>query len=175
LAQLGGALSLVCPPALLEAELERFSHGYQTGLRDGVFGRLNLAEGEWATDIEFLSDLFGWLTETRAGWDQFFHDWYCGGASADRAAQSPAAALYKHDDFAAVRDGLEKRTGSGNDEFLSHPYWARPEPVTMVIDEVEHLWALIAEKDDWSLFEAKLADVDSLKTALGASCHGPVA
>jgi uncharacterized protein YdiU (UPF0061 family) len=36
LAQLGGALSLVCPAsALLEAELKRFVPAYQEGLRDG--------------------------------------------------------------------------------------------------------------------------------------------
>ncbi|MBP6689588.1 MAG: YdiU family protein, partial [Hyphomonadaceae bacterium] len=80
LAQLGGALSLVCSPALLETELKRFAHGYQVGLRDGVFGRLNLVEGALEADMAFLSDLFGWLTETRAGWDQFFFDWYCGAA-----------------------------------------------------------------------------------------------
>jgi hypothetical protein len=48
-------------------------------------------------------------------------------------------------------------------------------PVTMVIDEVEGLWAPIAERDDWSAFEAKLADVEALKQALGGACHRPVA
>lgn len=169
LAQLGGALSLVCPPALLEAELERFGHGYQTGLRDGVFGRLNLVEGDRAADIEFLSNLFGWLTETRAGWDQFFHDWYCGEASATRAAASPQAALYADASFAPIRAGLETRTGSGAERFLRDAYFQRPTPVTMVIDEVEAVWAPIAERDDWSPFETKLRDVAALRDARGPS------
>jgi len=44
-----------------------------------------------------------------------------------------------------------------------------------VIEEVEALWAPIAERDDWTLFEAKLAEIDSLKQALGIECHAPVA
>jgi len=169
LAQLGGALSLVCPPALLEAELERFAHGYQTGLRDGVFGRLNLLEREWTADIEFLSELFGWLTESRPGWDQFFHDWYCGEASAARAAASPQAALYTDAAFTPIRKGLEARTGSSASQFLRDPYFQRATPVTMLIDEVEALWAPIAERDDWSLFETKLRDIAALREARGPS------
>jgi hypothetical protein len=44
-----------------------------------------------------------------------------------------------------------------------------------VIDEVEAVWAPIAERDDWSAFEAKLAEIAALNAALGASCHGSVA
>lgn len=169
LAQLGGALSLVCPASLLEAELQRFAHGYQLGLRDGMFGRLYLIEGELEADMTLLSDLFAWLTETRAGWDQFFHDWYGGGASSARAAESPQAALYAAPAFAPIRAGIEARTGSSAAQFLNHTYFQKPSPVTMVIDEVEALWAPIAERDDWSLFEAKLRDVAELRDARGPS------
>jgi Zn-dependent M32 family carboxypeptidase len=41
----------------------------------------------------------------------------------------------------------------------------------MLIDEVEAIWAAIAERDDWSLFEAKLADIAEMKAALGLNCH----
>lgn len=169
LAQLGGALSLVCPAPLLEAELQRFAPAYQVGLRHGVFDRLKLVLGDMNADMAFLSELFAWLTETRAGWDQFFHDWYCGAARADRAAASPQAALYATPEFAAIRAGLEARTGSGMSEFLSHPYTQRSTPVTMLIDDVEALWAPIAERDDWSLFESKLRDVAEMRDAFGHS------
>jgi len=175
LAQLGGALTLVAPQSALEAELERFAPAYQQGLRASVFHRLNLVEGGFAADMEFLSNVFAWLTESQAGWDQFFHDWYCGAASAKRAAESPQAASYVDAAFATVRDGLEARTGGGMDEFLRAPYYQQPTPVSLVIEEVERVWAAIAERDDWSAFEAKLADIAALKSALGASCHGSVA
>lgn len=169
LAQLGGALSLVCPANLLEAELKNFGSAYQIGLRDGVFGRLNLIPDDLAADIEFLSSLFAWLTETRAGWDQFFHDWYGGAASADRATASPQAALYADPAFAPMRAGLEARSGAGGADFLRHPYFQRATPVTMLIDEVEAVWAPIAERDDWSLFDVKLTDVAALRDARGPS------
>jgi uncharacterized protein YdiU (UPF0061 family) len=169
LAQLGGALSLVAPAADLETELRRFVPAYQTGLREALFERLNLVFGGFEADLQFTSAIFGWLTETQAGWDQFFHDWYCGAASAERAAQSPQAALYAQTAFAPLRAGLEARTGSGNHEVLRQAYFQRVTPHTMVIEDVEALWAPIAERDDWSLFDAKLAQVAELRAALSPS------
>ncbi|MGQ0532797.1 MAG: protein adenylyltransferase SelO [Caulobacteraceae bacterium] len=173
LAQFGGALSPVCPAAQLETELHRFVPAYQHGLRDSLFSRLNLAQGAFEQDLEFAAALFGWLTESQAGWDQFFHDWYCGGASAARAAQSPQAALYDTAAFAPVRAGLEARTKSEAQCALAHRYFLRPAPHAMLIDEVEALWAPIAERDDWTRFEAKLAAVAELREALGL--HSSVA
>ncbi len=174
LAQLGGALSMVCPANALEAELARFAPAYQQGLRDAMFARLNLTHGDFDADMEFLQALFDWLTASQAGWDQFFHDWFSGDASAERAAASPQAALYADVAFATVRSGLAARTPS-NAGALAHPYWSRATPVSLVIEEVEGLWAPIAERDDWSAFEAKLADIAALNAALGASCHRSVA
>src|SRR5690606_29649525 len=166
LAQLGGALTLVCPAAALEGELKRFGPAYQEGLRRAIFSRLALARAELAADLEFLQALFDWLTQSQAGWDQFFHDWRGGEASAQRAAASPQSRLYADEAFKPVREGLEARTGSGADKLLAHAYWARPTPHTMLIDEVEALWAPIADRDDWSAFDAKLAQMSEMREAL---------
>jgi uncharacterized protein YdiU (UPF0061 family) len=168
LAQLGGALTLVCAPAALEAEMGRFATRYQLELRNHVFRRLKIEATNLDADIAFLTTLFGWLTESGSAWDQFFHDWLGGGASAARAKESPQAALYAADAFVEVRSGLEARARSGA---ADHPVFQRISPVSLVIDEVEALWAAIAEHDDWSLFEAKLADIETLRLALGAHCH----
>lgn len=175
LAQLGGALTLVSQPSALEAELARFAPAYQQGLRASVLGRMKLAEGDFATDLEFLTALFDWLTQSQAGWDQFFHDWAGGGASAARAAESPQAALYADAAFASIRDGLEARTETEADQLLRHPYYQAALPVSLVIEEVEALWAPIAERDDWSAFEAKLQHISQLKEARGVGCHVSVA
>ncbi|MGE0740165.1 MAG: protein adenylyltransferase SelO [Hyphomonadaceae bacterium] len=175
LSQLGGALTLVGDQTLLEVELARFGPAYQRGLRDAMFNRLDLMEGELAADLPFLQTLFDWLTESQVGWDQFFHDWFGGEASAARATQSPQAARYEEDGFKAVRAGLEARTPGGMEAVLAHPYLQRPLPHTLLIDEVEALWAPIAARDDWSLFEEKLRQIEEMRAALGLSCHGPVA
>ena len=52
---------------------------------------------------------------------------------------------------------------------LDHPYFAAPAPCTMLIDEVEALWAPIAEADDWFLFRAKLAAIDAMAEAYGTA------
>lgn len=175
LAQLGGVLTLACPAPALETELARFGAAYQEGLRAMVFARLGLGQGEIGPDMEFLSDMFGWLTESQTGWDQFFHDWRGGGASAERAAKSPQAALYAETSFAPVRAGLDARTHADAAAALRHPYFQAARPVSLVIDEVEALWAPIAERDDWSAFEAKLSHIVQLKEALGRGCHVAVA
>ena len=173
LAQLGGALTLVCPAIMLEREMPRFAPAYQRSLRTSMFRRLHLMEGELAADLAFLQTMFDWLTHSQASWDQFFHDWYGGEASAERARRSPQAAMYADASFSSVRDGMTARTPNGLDERLSHPYFGRATPHTMLIDEVEALWAPIAERDDWSLFEAKLAQFSEMREALQIAVNGP--
>jgi len=175
LSQLGGALSLVCPASALEAELTRFVRAYQHGLRASMFGRLKLSESALDADMQFLQTLFDWMTETRASYDQFFHDWIGGAASAERATQSPQASLYADAAFHPVRDGLTARSGRAAQDVLAHAYWSRATPCSLVIEEVEAVWAPIAAHDDWSAFEQKLADIAALNAALGAACHGSVA
>ncbi|MEQ1619339.1 MAG: protein adenylyltransferase SelO family protein [Terricaulis sp.] len=162
LSQLGGALTLVCPAAALERELARFVQTYRLGLRESVFARLKLRAGEIEADMAFLGVLFDWLTITQSGWDQFFHDWTGGGASAARATASPQAALYAQPAFAELRAGLDARASDPP----THPYFQSPRPVTLLIEDIEALWAPIAESDDWSLFAAKLGEIDEARQAL---------
>jgi uncharacterized protein YdiU (UPF0061 family) len=175
LAQLGGALSLVASIPPLEEALVRFGSAYQEGLRAAMFARLKLRAGELEPDLELLQALFDWLTRSGAAWEQFFHDWIGGEASAARAAQSPQAHAYADAAFAPVRRGLEARTRDGLADFLAQPLLQQPTPATLLIDDVEALWAPIAEHDDWSAFEAKLADIACVKRTLQLSCHQSVA
>lgn len=167
LSQLGSALTLVCPVAPLEQALATFMPAYQEGLRSAMFSRLKLQLGDPQDDLGFLQSVFNWLTESQAGFEQFFHDWIGGEASASRAAQSPQAALYNDESFVVVREGFEKRTRGDLGALLSTPLLQRATPVAMVIDEVERIWTAIAERDDWSPFETKLADIREMRDTLG--------
>ena len=171
LAAFAGALSVVVPVSLLEAELARFGPAYQRALRQAMFARLNLTESALAADLDFLQKLLAWLTQSRAAWDQFFHDWHSGGASAARAAMSPQASFYARADFTPIRTGLDARTPADAAKYLDLPYLQGAQPCGMLIGEVEAIWAAIAERDDWSLFQAKLADIAEMGTALGLSRH----
>jgi len=165
LAQLGGCFSLVCETALLEKSLQRYGEIYLTGLRDRMFARLGIEAGAREEDLPFLQALFAWMGESGAPWAQFFFDWFCGAASAARAMASPVAHLYAAQAFSRVRDGIEARTPA-RPQRLSNRYFARTTPTDMLIDDVEAIWAAIAERDDWTAFEQKIADVRDLGEAL---------
>ena len=52
-------------------------------------------------------------------------------------------------------------------EHREHPYWNDDAPQSMLIEEVEAIWAAIAERDDWSLFAAKIAAIRRMGEAHG--------
>ncbi len=87
-------------------------------------------------------------------------------ASEPRAARSPAGEHYASDAFRPVHAALQAMRPAAEAK-LDHPYFAREKPCTMLIDEVEALWAPIAEADDWSALHAKLAEVEAMAEATG--------
>ena len=112
------------------------------------------------------STLFDFLERTQAPFERTFFDWRGGVASTERAARSPSATLYAGEAFAPVRGAmaaLEPKAGA-----LTHCYFTGPAPCTMLIDEVEALWASIAGEDDWAPIRVKLAAIDEMRLAYDA-------
>jgi serine/tyrosine/threonine adenylyltransferase len=166
LAQLAGALSAIAPMEALTPALEAYGPAYSAALIAAVHQRLGLTSlGNAQKDGEFLSQLFTWMGQSRAGWAQTFHDWFCGEASAGRAALSPQAGLYGMPEFAELRRAIAARTPL-RPERLAHLYFARARPADLVIETVEALWAPIAEADDWATFHACLAEIEAMRTGL---------
>ncbi len=165
LAQLGGALSLIAPVDALNDVLQSYAPCYEQSMADEFFRRLGVARTE-ASDFDFVADLLKWMTETGAPFEQFFFDWFCGAASIERATASPVAALYAHEQFAALRSRL-CALKPVRPERLQHEYFTKPAPCTMLIGEVEAIWSPIAESDDWSVFEAKLSEIAEMREAYG--------
>src|SRR5690606_7197523 len=93
-------------------------------------------------------------------------DWRGGVQSAKRAAESPSADFYASEAFRQVADGLEAYAPTP-DCNLTHSYFARKTQRTMLIEEVEAIWAPIAETDDWSLFHQTLAEIAEMRAAYG--------
>ena len=120
--------------------------------------------GDRAKDIGLLQALYGWMTDSGASWPQTFFDWFF--ADEARAAASPQAALYGRPSFAPVRAALLARTPVRPGR-LSHAYFQKPEPASLVIEEVEALWDPIAASDDWSAFAAKTGHIEEARLALG--------
>jgi hypothetical protein len=95
-----------------------------------------------------------------------FFDWRGGMASQMRAADSPQTPLYASESFIAVKSllGAYETAADAN---LGHPYFSRSRPRTMLIDEVEAIWAPIAEEDDWSGFDRALNQIEDMGEAYG--------
>jgi hypothetical protein len=49
----------------------------------------------------------------------------------------------------------------------THPYWSEEAPQTMLIDEVEAIWAAIDARDDWAPLHAKIAAIRRMGEAHG--------
>lgn len=175
LAQLGGALSQIADTDQLTQTLQTYPDAFDQHLGHSFARRLGLEK--FATDISpgnVAMDLLRWMGENGAGFEQVFFDWFGGTKAQNRAEKSPQAPLYEKDAFSRLRDILLNSTPL-SDLNSDHPYFARTAPCTMLIEEVETLWASIAQDDDWGPLNAKIDEIRQMGDALGLRCnHWPV-
>ena len=117
-------------------------------------------------DVELVNAAFRALAEGGEGlrWEPFFFDWFGGEASTGRAMGGPRADLYRTETFEAFRRQLASYEPD-RPERLADPVFQRPEPEEMLIEEVEALWALIVESDDWAPLYAKLDRIEAARSA----------
>lgn len=166
LSRLAECLLPLAEPAELEAALKRFGPSLQEAFADAIFARLGLVRTKGEAAHRLVAALWGFLARSGAPFEQTFFDWYGGVASADRAAASPSAPFYASEAFAPVQESLRGFTPVDPGR-LAHQYFAGERPCTMLIAEVEALWAPIAQADDWSVFHAKLAEIARMAEAYG--------
>jgi uncharacterized protein YdiU (UPF0061 family) len=164
LSRLGGALTLVADPDALNAAFEPFPALYEEAISEAFFRRLGLKRSHTDEDAALVVALLRWMEKTRVPFERVLYDWFCGRASEARAAGSPLAAHYGEDDFSALRALLSAREPE-RPHRLGRQYFARGAPCSMLIDEVEALWAPIAATDDWAPLRAKLADIALMREA----------
>ena len=170
LRQLAGCLLLISDEGGLAAALERFPDLYRDALRRAIVRRLGVRSGDVGAEQALVSAAFRALAAGGAElrWEPFFHDWFGGEASAERALQGPRGALYRTAPFTAFHD-LVRDFEPDRPERLASPVFARSEPEELLIDEIEGLWAAIADRDDWEPFNAKLARLEATRQAYGFS------
>jgi uncharacterized protein YdiU (UPF0061 family) len=133
-----------------------------------ILRRLGLQPRDVEQDGAFVTALFGFLSTSQAPYEQFFFDWRGGALSSGRAARSPSADHYASEAFRPVADLMEAY-GPADDVNLYHAYFARERPRKMLIEQVEAIWAPIAERDDWSQFDSALSEIAGMRQAYGVS------
>eukprot|EP01037_Dinobryon_pediforme_P006368 gene6368-6435_t len=151
------------PVDTLSDALDTYADNLQPAFARNVLRRLGL-QSLGDADLQLANALFKFLNDTKAGFEQSFFDLYGGTASQSRWQMSPAAPLYASADFVPLLELLQQFRPSERLN-LDHAYFQRAKPCTMLIDEVEAIWAPIAEQDDWSVFNAKLANISLMAAA----------
>jgi uncharacterized protein YdiU (UPF0061 family) len=163
-------------PDLLQA-LAAYEPTVREAMGEAFCARLGVAPRGIDADVALVDALLAFLQESRVGFERFLFDWFGGvDASGARALAGPAAAHYAGERFDVVHRRLAPYAPSRPD-LLADPYFAGDGPCTLLVDEVEALWAAIAARDDWAPLYAKLADVEALRVrlALDAAAAPPPA
>jgi len=136
--QLAVALRLVEEAPPLIAALGRFPDLYRAAIARRWCWRLGIESRDVDSDSALIALCERAMVETGQGPDAFFF--------AHRGGRDATGAL--GDALAAYQPVVD-----------NHPYWAGKAPVTMVIEDVEAIWAPIADNDDWSALDEKIAAV----------------
>jgi uncharacterized protein YdiU (UPF0061 family) len=146
--QLAVALRLHAETAPLVAALERFGPLYMA----------NVAR-RWCWRLGFVSQGVEADTQLVAACEQAMRE----------GSLQPDAFFFAHRGARGGAEGaLGEALGAYQPVASDHPYWADPEPQSLLIVEVEAIWDAIAQGDDWSPLLAKVADIRRMGAA-----HGP--
>ena len=135
--------------------LDTFGARYQEAVTAALLWRLGLRPRDSASDHALIETVERALRSTDTPIDRFFFDAFAGAL--------PETPLYADPLFGDVRAALAAYTPRAARDA---PYWRRPEPCSMLIDEVEAIWAAIDRDDDWRPFTAKIAAIRDMGVAL---------
>jgi len=146
LGQLAMALRRICEAEPLIAAFNRFGECYAAAMTRRFCWRLGVERGGLEADSALIAATERDMRERAIGPDAFFF--------AHRGGRGAAGDL---------AEALAGREPAADD----HPYWRGEHSQAMLIDEVEAIWAAIAEHDDWQPLHAKVAMVREMGRALG--------
>ena len=144
--QFAVALRLLTDAPPLIAAMERFGPLYMEAIGRRWCWRLGLESRDAEANAGLVNACEKQMTESGIAPDQFFFD-HRGGRSATGA-------------LAEIMQGF-KPVGD------THSYWHGDGPESMLVDEVETIWAAIAENDDWALLHDKVAALRRMGDAHG--------
>ncbi|HEX4874853.1 MAG TPA: YdiU family protein [Sphingorhabdus sp.] len=155
LAQLAISLRLICDsPPLVEA-LEGYPALFQSALIRRFLWRLGVSSRGEENDRALVEASERAMIEAQIPIADFFH--------AHRFGTVPDG-LYQGERYTAFADVLKDYAApASSDDWQAH------KPCSMLIDEVESIWAAIAERDDWSPLYAKVDEIRRFGGALRAT------
>ena len=153
-AQFAGCLTLIAEAPALSERLATWAGRFEAALFDRLLARLGL-ERRGEEDRELVSALLGALRTRAVGIDRLFFDW--------RGGRVPVDLVYNGASFERLKAAL-----AGRERPQAHAYWSDAAPCSMLIGEVEGIWAAISDRDDWAPFEAKIGAIRRMGAAMAA-------
>jgi serine/tyrosine/threonine adenylyltransferase len=158
--QLAVSLRLICEaPPLVEA-LERFPVLFQAAIVRRFLWRMGVQSRGEETDRRLVEAAERAMAREQIPIDIFFHR-HRGGRT---SAEATYAADYKA--FSDIVVDYHEPVA------VAHPYWSGDAPCSMLIDEVEHIWGAIADRDDWQPLYDKIEAIRSMGAAMETNRHG---
>lgn len=150
--QLAVSLRVLAEAEPMIALLDTFGDRYQPAITDALLWRLGRKPIDPASDRALVQAIERALRASGTGIDRFFFDAF--------AQPLPAEYGPEWDEARALLDRHAPRAAR------DHAYW-HGAPCAMLIDEVEAIWSRIADADDWSALDAKVARIREMGDALG--------
>ena len=152
-AQLAGCLAQLGEVPGLADMLNGWGGRFETALVAAMLARLGVAAQGEPDDRALVAVLIKALQFRAVTIDRLFFDW--------RGGRDPGGERYAAEPFRALALALEGRASPP-----THSYWSDKEPCSLHIDEVEAIWAAIADGDDWSVLHAKIAAIRRMGEAM---------
>ncbi|MEY4500858.1 MAG: hypothetical protein RIS52_748, partial [Pseudomonadota bacterium] len=153
-AQLAIALTSLVDQEALIPLLDGFRAHYHTAVIEKMLNRLNVKPLGHTENAGLIAALELALHKSQVPLDAFYFD-FAGG----RAKNVVRYVDPLFDDFKAKLAAFKPANS------MEHAYWRAEEPCSLLLDEVEAIWAPIAENDDWSLLAAKITAIRAMGEA----------
>lgn len=154
LGQLAVSLRLICEaPPLIEA-LERFPALFQSAIIRRFLWRLGVQSRGDESDRQLVEAAERAMAREQIAIDRFFFDHR--GGRVDDSAQYGESRVAFTQTLAAYRNPVAS----------DHLYWSDGNPCSMLIEEVENIWAAIAEEDNWQPLYRKIDAIRRMGEAL---------
>jgi len=153
LSQLAGCLTYVTEAPALSDLLGSWGDRFQAALIAALLARLGLSAIDAESDRALARAVLTALATKEVEIDRFFFDW--------RGGRVPDDPPYAGGAFGELRPLMEERR-----RLPTHEYWSDGQPCSLHIEEVEAIWAPIAQGDDWSAFAAKVAAIRRMGEAM---------
>ncbi len=169
LEQLASSLALIENPEALSLILNEYGELFTQSIHECFFKRLGLIRQSKEKNDHLLMQFFTFLSSSEALFEQSFYDlrlkdW-------TRLENSVQKEKYKSQEFTNLKNTLDQFDVDPNLN-LTHTYWQQGSCESLLIEEIENLWAAIDKNDNWQPFNQKLIAIRSMREAY--DLHSPL-